>query len=129
VKASMGLPGLFTPVRIDERTLLDGGAVDPVPWDILAECDVVIAVDVLGRTEESGDEVPNAVMAVTEVFDIMQRSIVRARMDIMRPDIYLKPDIPGVGLLEFHRAEEIYGFAGNAADELERELTRIGLHK
>ncbi|MFO8182565.1 MAG: patatin-like phospholipase family protein, partial [Candidatus Aegiribacteria sp.] len=37
VKASMGLPGIFTPVEIDGRVLIDGGGVNPVPWDVLDE--------------------------------------------------------------------------------------------
>jgi NTE family protein len=121
----MGLPGLFAPVRIEGRVLIDGGAVDPVPWNVLDDCDLIIAVDVLGRIEESDDDVPSAVRAVTEVFDIMQRSIVKARLDMGGPDIYLKPDITGVGLLEFHRAEEIYAFAEDSVKELEAELEGI----
>ncbi len=127
VKASMGLPGLFSPVRIGGNVLIDGGAVDPVPWDVLDDCDITIAVDVLGRIEESDDDVPSAVRAVTEVFDIMQRSMVRAGMDMGGPDIYIRPEITGIGLLEFHRAQEIYAFAEDAAQELEMKLKGIAV--
>ncbi len=127
VKASMGLPGIFTPVEIDGRVLIDGGGVNPVPWDVLDECGTTVAVDVLGRTEGKADRSPKAARAVMEMFDIMQRTIVREKMDHSRPDIYIRPDIQGVGILEFHRAEEIYDFAAPAGEELRKELEKLNL--
>lgn len=47
VRASIALPGLFTPVRLDGRWLVDGGLVNPVPVSLCRAmgADVVIAVD------------------------------------------------------------------------------------
>lgn len=47
LRATMSIPGLFAPVRIKERWLVDGGLVDPVPVGVARalEADVVIAVD------------------------------------------------------------------------------------
>jgi NTE family protein len=48
VQASMAIPGVFRPVVIDDQVLIDGGAVNPVPWDLLFEdCDIVIGPDIL----------------------------------------------------------------------------------
>jgi NTE family protein len=55
VRASMALPGLFTPAQRDGRLLIDGGLVNPVPVSLARAmgADVVIAVDlnadILGR--------------------------------------------------------------------------------
>lgn len=55
VRASIALPGLFTPVRHDGAWLVDGGLVNPVPVSLCRAmgADVVIAVDLnsdlLGR--------------------------------------------------------------------------------
>ena len=55
VRASIGLPGLFTPVWRDGRLLVDGGLVNPVPVSLARAlgADIVIAVDLnadkLGR--------------------------------------------------------------------------------
>jgi NTE family protein len=48
VRASCALPGLFTPVLREERLLVDGGLVDPVPVTLCRAlgADIVIAVDV-----------------------------------------------------------------------------------
>ncbi|MEN8208806.1 MAG: patatin-like phospholipase family protein [Candidatus Fermentibacteria bacterium] len=122
VKASMGLPGLFTPVKYGERILIDGGGVNPVPFDVLDDCDLIIAVDVLGYAESETSKPPGAVRAVLEMFDIMQRSIVDTKLKIRKPDIYLKPDIRNIGMLEFHRAEEIYRCTEASCRELEEKL-------
>ena len=47
LRATMSLPGLFAPVRVQDRWLVDGGLVDPVPVGIARAmgADVVIAVD------------------------------------------------------------------------------------
>jgi len=47
VRASIALPGLFTPVKFEERWLVDGGLVNPVPVSLCRAmgADVVIAVD------------------------------------------------------------------------------------
>ncbi|WP_027013738.1 patatin-like phospholipase family protein [Comamonas composti] len=47
VRASIALPGLFTPVYRDQRLLVDGGIVNPVPTSLARAmgADIVIAVD------------------------------------------------------------------------------------
>lgn len=55
VRASIALPGIFTPIMSEGRVLVDGGLVNPVPVSLARAmgADVVIAVDlnsdVLGR--------------------------------------------------------------------------------
>jgi NTE family protein len=55
VRASMSLPGLFPPVRIDDKWLVDGGLVNPVPVSACRAlgADIVIAVnlnaDIVGK--------------------------------------------------------------------------------
>jgi NTE family protein len=128
VKASMGLPGVFTPVKRDGRILIDGGGVNPVPHDLLDDCDVTIAIDVMGemRPDKPG-QVPNLVRAVLGTFDIMQNSIVAAKRQNSPPDIYIRPTIVGVDILEFYKAEEVYAQAAPERDRLVAELQRIGV--
>jgi len=47
VRASISVPGIFTPVRKDDMILVDGGLVNPVPVSMVREmgADFVIAVD------------------------------------------------------------------------------------
>jgi len=47
LRASISIPGLFAPVRIKDRWLVDGGLVDPVPVSVARSmgADIIIAVD------------------------------------------------------------------------------------
>jgi len=47
LRATTSIPGLFTPVKVKDRWLVDGGLVDPVPVGVARalEADIVIAVD------------------------------------------------------------------------------------
>jgi NTE family protein len=47
VRASIGMPGLFSPTKDDDRWLIDGGLVNPVPVSLARAlgADIVIAVD------------------------------------------------------------------------------------
>ena len=62
VRASIALPGLFSPFMTQGRLLVDGGLVNPVPVSLARAmgADIVIAVDlnsdILGRHLETGTE-------------------------------------------------------------------------
>ena len=64
VRASIALPGLFTPAQLDGRLLVDGGLVNPVPVSLCRAmgADVVIAVDLnwdlVGRRSRTVAEAP-----------------------------------------------------------------------
>jgi NTE family protein len=64
VRASIALPGIFSPARIDGKWLLDGGLANPVPVSVCRAlgADVIIAVnlngDLLGRRFEREPESP-----------------------------------------------------------------------
>jgi NTE family protein len=127
VKASMGLPGVFTPVRRDGKILIDGGGVNPVPHDLFDDCDVTIAIDVMGQMRpDKPDQVPNLVRAVLGTFDIMQNSIVAAKRRLRPPDLYVRPTIVDIDLLEFYKAEEVYAQAAPERDRLVKELKALG---
>ncbi|MEM7224112.1 MAG: patatin-like phospholipase family protein [Pseudomonadota bacterium] len=123
VHASMALPGVFEPAIVDGRVLVDGGVTNPVPYDlIMDECDVTIAIDVMGNRTESAGLVPSLSESVFNTFQIMQKSILRHKIAARPPDIYVCPEIVDILMLEFHEAEKIFAQAGAAADQLRREL-------
>ena len=54
VRASVAIPGVFTPFKFEGRVLVDGGIVNPVPVNVVREmgAEVVIAVDLNNCTIE-----------------------------------------------------------------------------
>jgi NTE family protein len=59
IRASIAIPGFFTPVVLDGRVLVDGGVIDPVPMTPLASVrsDITIAVTLSGYPAESMSDV------------------------------------------------------------------------
>jgi NTE family protein len=55
IRASIAFPGLFTPLRLNGRLLVDGGLVNPVPVDVARRlgAEFVIAVSVLNVPDGS----------------------------------------------------------------------------
>jgi len=109
IRASLAVPALFEPVQLDGKVLIDGGAVNPLPYDLLRpECDLTIAIDVSGeKTYAPGDPVPNMVENILSTFQIMQASIVEAKKRVSPPDIYVKPALTNIRILDFYRYKEI----------------------
>jgi len=69
VSASVAVPGLFRPVLHDERFLVDGGVVNPVPVSLCRAmgADIVIAVDLgsdlIGRYVRDDDRAPTEIVS------------------------------------------------------------------
>jgi NTE family protein len=122
LRASMAVPGLFAPVRDGDRLLVDGGLSNPLPWDLLDEQDVVIAIDVTGIRAPSPDGPPGITDLLFKSFEIMQQSQIRQKLAAAPPDIYIKPDLEDVRLLHFDRVDAVISQARPAADELRRRL-------
>lgn len=123
VQASMAVPGLFEPIRHRDRVLVDGGLTNPVPFDLLEDCDLIVAVDVLGsRTPETPDALPSSMDSLFNTFQIMQSSILTEKLKRMQPDIFVRPDIQDIRVLDFYRFEEILEQGIPARDAFEAEL-------
>ncbi|MDD2236510.1 MAG: patatin-like phospholipase family protein [Kiritimatiellae bacterium] len=124
VKASMAVPGVFAPVKLDGRILLDGGIVNQVPYDHLKDCDVTIAVDVTSeRLPDKEHPVPNLVESILGSFEIMQEEVIKRKLKESRPTFYLHPHIQDVGVFDFDKVEEVFEQSQPAVDSLRQELT------
>jgi NTE family protein len=140
VRATISLPGVFTPVERDGQLLVDGGLLNNLPADVVRQmgADVVIAVNT--ATEDKGAVfslveaahrrryIPNGLVDTLEVpwrsVSVMMAEINRHRLAEARPEVIVRPAIPqGVTLLTgFPRAAEIIATGKEAAT---RELPRI----
>ncbi|MEJ2534687.1 MAG: patatin-like phospholipase family protein [Gammaproteobacteria bacterium] len=129
VRASMALPGVFEPVLVDGRVLIDGGTVNPVPWDLLDDCDWVIAVDVSGVRSRPDNGAPGYFEVLFNSAKVMQGAIVDARREHAPPDLFLAPEIRDIRALEFYRADEVFTMAQPSRDRLRRELEALLRHE
>jgi NTE family protein len=123
--ASMALPGLIRPVRIGARLLVDGGAVNPLPFDhLIGRADVIVAADVTGGPVPQGTRMPAGFDAMFGTLQIMQGAIVAAKLKIYRPQIVVRPTVDRFRVLDFFDARAILAAAAPAKDELKREIER-----
>ena len=124
IRASMAMPAVFEPVLLNDMVLVDGGAVNPLPYDLIRqECDLTIAIDVSGvKTYAPGDPVPNMVESILSTFQIMQASIVEAKKQLSPPDIYVKPALTNIRVLDFYRYKEILAGVQDEVQEFKETL-------
>lgn len=125
MRASMAVPGVFAPVRQGEDLLIDGGASNPLPVDVVGDHDIVVAIDVTGSRKRNAGEPPDISDLLFSSFEIMQQSIIRARLREYPADIYIKPGLDDIRMLHFDRVEEILERSQSAAKELSEELSEL----
>ncbi|CAN7532902.1 patatin-like phospholipase family protein [Pararhizobium sp. LjRoot255] len=128
IRASYALPGIFEPIKSNNRTLMDGALVNPVPVSVCRayEQQLVVAVnlnyDLYGRSAVIKHRADNQAVdnqpaphpttrlgmtgVMVQAFNIIQDRISRARLAGDPPDLALHPKLNDIGLSEFHRAGE-----------------------
>ena len=144
VCASCSIPGIFPPLPMDGMTLVDGGLVDNLPVDLLAErCPgPLIAVDVFPYGDPNFERPSGRLArwlralrtrvrdepASPPLFDILVRSTLlgskfRQQVELARsePVLYLEPPVARFGALQWraHRALYDAGYA-YATEQLAR---------
>lgn len=109
IRASIAMAAVFEPVIHNGMVLVDGGGVNPLPYDIIHDhCDITIAIDVSGqKTPPQHDPVPNVFENMLTTYTIMQSTIVKTKLSFAPPDIYVKPALTNIRALDFHRCDEI----------------------
>jgi NTE family protein len=123
IKASMAVPGMFSPVPRGDALLIDGGTSNPLPWDLLDGCsDITVAVDVSSLRGEADDGEAALFDLLFSTFSIMQQSLITEKMRHREPDVFIKPDTSGVRLLHFNKVDMILEQAQPAARELREAL-------
>ncbi len=128
IRASMSIPGVFVPVELEGRLLVDGALKNRVPDDIPPQlgADFVIGVDV-GFPEPRGrlKTVPDIIMRTV---DILERDIAESRGQ--RAHFTIKMDMPDVMSTQLNRAAEIIERGRQRTAEVMPELLDVlGRHR
>ncbi|RBP15844.1 NTE family protein [Roseiarcus fermentans] len=124
VAGSMAIPGLFRPVDCDGDLLIDGGAVNPLPYDHLFDlADIVIAVDVTFGGRSRRRRAPTPLESMFGAAQIMQGAITAQKVKRRPPDILIRPRVEQFGLLDFFRASHILRAAEASKDEMREAIS------
>ena len=129
MRASMSIPGAFSPVVIGEQVLSDGGMVRNLPVDIARElcAEVVIAVW-LTTPEPKAEDLKSALSLVSRSMDVMIEANERAQIQTLTPDdVGIQVPMGDIGTGDFQRVAEAIVLGRAAAEAHIAELRRFSL--
>lgn len=95
LQASWSVPGIFPPVKIGDRWLIDGGVVNPTPVNLALadQADLIIAVDLVLQDSVEIDE-PGLLFTLLQSYEIIRAQTLREQLSKL-PDncLLLRPSI------------------------------------
>ena len=127
MRASMAIPGLFSPVVIGDKVLVDGGLVNNFPADVLREmgADIIIGVEVTSTKDVTIKDLKS----LPQVFArLVVTSTSAKRVDNRAMcDVHIIPDISGFGMLSFtpDAIDTLVGRGYKRASEFHDQLLAI----
>jgi len=128
-RASMAVPGFFTPVVIDDRALVDGGIANNLPVDIALEmgAERLIVVDLMADLKKR-DELGNMLGIAGQIVSLLlQQNSMLQRQNMRLGDLLLVPDLKGFGATDFKRGREILARGEAVALEHVEQLKRFSV--
>lgn len=104
VRASCSIPGIFRPVKVGDRTYVDGGVVSPVAVDAAKRygADFVIAVDI---SSDIGERPPESTIeTILQSVSIMYSKL--SSIQLSKADIVIRPKVGYIGSSDFTKKHE-----------------------
>lgn len=100
MRASMAIPGVFTPVRLDSMVLVDGGVVNNYPVDVARGmgADLIIGIDVQSELKPA-DELNTAGSILGQLVNLMGQDLYQK--NLKATDIYIKVNVEGYSAASF----------------------------
>jgi NTE family protein len=123
VRASMAIPGVFTPVEINGRVLADGGMVQNIPVQTVRamDADVVIAVELRIPPGDVSD-LQSLTGVLSRAVDVMITQ--NEKISLALADVQISVDMKGFSVSDYSRVDELvrlgYTTAASQAETLLR---------
>ena len=123
MRSSMSIPGAFSPVRIGERVLVDGGLKNNYPADIAREmgAEIIIGVTVQGDPKVAED-MGGTMSIISQIVDVNCKNKVEENLAIT--DLHMRVDTKGYGSASFS-AEAIDTLIRRGEEEAMRHWDEI----
>jgi len=122
--ASSAFPSLFSPVEYDNKLLVDGGVINNYPIDEIRKrgADIIIGVDVQNDLLDR-NSLNDATKILVQITNL--HSIEKMKENVMKTDIYIRPNITDFGIMSFDEGEKIVGKGEEAAFSVFEKLQKI----
>ncbi|MEP2705470.1 MAG: patatin-like phospholipase family protein [Roseibium sp.] len=126
IAASSALPMLLTPVVIDDQVLIDGGFVNPTPFDVFGDTkSATVGVDVTASDFSDINGIPSGMDTWVGSVSITLHSIVAAKLACSGPDLLIEPPIGKFLTMDFFEIEEILLAAEPAKEDFKRGIAKL----
>jgi len=125
IRASISIPGLFTPYTCNGTIFVDGGLVNPVPFDLLGDVDIVVAIDVIGNQFHENEGEIGMVDVLFGSFHIMKKMLMDQKNHREMIDIYCTPDMRKFKSLGFHKSKQILQSVRDDVQEFKATLVNM----
>lgn len=124
VLASGAYPSLIEPVKIDNKTLIDGGIVNNFPSRALRNkgMDIIIGVD-LGNGLQKADEINSIFNIISQI--ISYRINIKTDFERSYVDLLIKPDLKNYEVTDFDKKDSILYKGKLAGEKAFPELLKI----
>ncbi|MDN2717352.1 patatin-like phospholipase family protein [Janthinobacterium sp. SUN120] len=129
MRASLAVPGVFAPVRVNNRLVVDGGLVRNLPVDMARAmgADIIIAVNV-GTPLAPEKELGSAIGVAQQMLQILtEQNVQRSLKELQPQDILVAPDLTGVSFLDFENYARAMRAGEQAAQALAARLAPLAL--
>jgi NTE family protein len=130
LRASMSVPGLFSPMQIGDGLYVDGGLVRNLPVDVVRSMgvDAVIAVN-LGSSYLKREQLDSVIGVAGQMIVILTEQNVERSLKELDPgnDLLIAPDLGDIGSGDFDRAAEAIAAGERAARAAAPSLRRFSV--
>ena len=129
MRASLAVPGVFAPVRVNGRLVVDGGLVRNLPVDLAVKmgADIIIAVNV-GTPLAPEKNLGSAFGVAQQMINILtEQNVQRSVKDLRAQDVLIAPPLAGIGFLEFRSADSAIRAGELAARAMAPRLASLAL--
>ncbi|HSN17476.1 MAG TPA: patatin-like phospholipase family protein [Gammaproteobacteria bacterium] len=129
IHASMSVPGLYPPVHIGDRLLVDGGMSRNLPVDVARKmgADVVIAVNI-NSVLAKGKELTDVFSVSLQVLKLYGNQNVKDSVaTLTNSDTLLQPDLGDIGATDFNRMGEAIKLGEMSAEKVLSQRTDLML--
>ncbi|WP_354361151.1 patatin-like phospholipase family protein [Undibacterium sp. GrIS 1.8] len=129
MRASLALPGVFAPVRLNQRLVVDGGLVRNLPVELARAmgADIVIAVNV-GTPLAKESELSSAFGVAQQMLQILtEQNVQRSIKELGSKDVLIAPDLSGISFLDFAQFEKTIKAGEDAANKMAPRLQHLSV--
>jgi len=125
MRASMSIPGVFSPHEVGGQLLVDGGLVDNMPVELARSmgADIVIAVEAMEKKYEHAEDFQTPINTLNQMVNLfIEQNMKPSRA---QADLAIKVDLHDIKTSDFARVEDILRFGTEYASQVKPALNDL----